>query len=479
MAQSGLGTREAPPPTSLRNEARRPWAALLTIVALAWLAGCATGGAGGRRTTFKDTRGESGARLETGGGTFSFRTKEDVFQELQEWAGLEEDDRHEAGEELESEDARALWEALARTKTTLRNFAPRRALFFLLAKWMTQQQEVAYEQVLERTHAMRWLVVMRPDGYLAWALDGEPLQRMGRLEMLAGRWMAGRYEVGAFYWNKGGVFYTVDEGLSRPGTMMGELGLERDWLSAGLDGAEDAVGEIAEALGQLVTSPVRSAQGLAQLPSAVAALIASSPEYFARYATLPLQEQIREAGRLATHLMLLRGGAAGTATRTGTAGARVTVLSVTAEGALALEQMAVRAGARATALGTGAGALYVLSVSGSESGDGAAGKAGGGEFKPFTESNFRENLARLTGKLPEDAHAHHVFPQSLADKLEKAGINIHDPRFGAWWNKSSHLKKSYEYNRKWEDFLAAPPTREQILQFGRDLAGEYGFQINY
>ena len=210
-------------------------------MALAWLAGCATGG---RRAILQDTRGASVTPLATGGGTFGFWKKGDAFQQLQESAGLEDEDKHEAGEELERKEVRTLRDALVRTKTTLKNFAPRRSLFFLLGQAMAQQQEVPYEQMLERVHALRFLVVMRPDGYLARALDGEPLQRMGRLRVHEGRWMAGRFEVGAFYWNKGGVFYTVDGALSGPGTMMGQLGLERDWVNAALDGAEDAVGEL-------------------------------------------------------------------------------------------------------------------------------------------------------------------------------------------------------------------------------------------
>jgi hypothetical protein len=239
---------------------------------------------------------------------------------------------------------------------------------------------VSYTQVLERVRALRLLVVMRPDGYLAGALHGKPLQRMGRLEVREGRLMAGRFEVGAFYWDKGGVFYTVDSAASRPGLMMGELGLERDWVNAALDGAGDAVGEVAEALGQLLTSPVRSVKGLAQLPSAVAALIASSPEYFARYSAQPLEEQIREAARLSTHLLMLYGSAGGTATRLGTAGARLPVLSLTAEGALALEQVVVPVGTTAAALGTGAGAVYVLTSAGSGPGDAGDGKAAGRGF---------------------------------------------------------------------------------------------------
>jgi hypothetical protein len=458
---------------------RRPLAGLLTWVALALLAGCVTGSGAGRRSTLQDTRGASSGPQGGGGGTFSFWQEGDGFQRLQEAAGLEKEDWLEAGEELASEDARALWEALGRTKTTLSNFPPRRALFFLLGQVMAHGEEVPYERVLERVHALRFLVVMRPDGYLAGALSGKPLQRMGRLEVREGRLMAGRFEVGAFYWDKGGVFYTAEGTLSRPGTMMGELGLERDWLNAALDGAGDAVGEVAEALGQLITSPVRSVKGLAQLPAAVAALIASSPEYFTRYAALPLQEQIREAGRLSTHLVMVYGSAAGAVTRLGTAGARLPVLSVTAEGALVLDQVSVSMGTTATVLGTGAGAVYVLTSSGSESGNSGAGKLAGGGFKSFTEGNFRENLARLTGRMPDDAHAHHAFPKSLAEQFEKAGINVHDPRFGAWWDRASHLKNSYEYTQLWRDFLSRKPTREQILQFGRELANKYGFQINY
>ena len=100
-------------------------------------------------------------------------------------------------------------------------------------------------------------------------------------------------------------------------------------------------------------------------------------------------------------------------------------------------------------------------------------------FKPFTEGNFRENLARLTGKMPEDAHAHHVFPQKFEEQFHQRGINVHDPKFGAWWERSSHLKNSAEYLKRWRDFLRPEPTFEQILQFGRELGGKYGFQVNF
>jgi hypothetical protein len=72
------------------------------------------------------------------GGGFGFWEKRDDFQRLQEVVGLEEEHWHKAGEELESGDARALWEALGHTKTTLRNFAPRRSLFFLLGQVLVE-----------------------------------------------------------------------------------------------------------------------------------------------------------------------------------------------------------------------------------------------------------------------------------------------------------------------------------------------------
>jgi hypothetical protein len=443
--------------------------ALLAMVVLTGMSGCATSGAGDRHAASQDAVAPSDL-LEDGGG-FGIWEKRDDFQLLQRSAGLEKDSWHEAGEELETDDAEALWETLARTEPTLQSFGPRRSLMVVLRQVLTQDEDVPYAELLERLRPFHFLVVVRPDGYLVSALTGRPLQRMGRMELREGRPMVGAFEVGAFYRDRGGVFYTVDDSLRKPGAMVGELGLERDWFNAALDGAGDALGEMAKGLAQFVHHPIRSLEGLEQLPSAVAALIASSPEYFARYSALPLQEQIREAARLSTHLLMLYGSAAGTATSIGTVGATLPVLSLTAEGALAIEQVALPVGATAAALGTGAGAVYVLMESLKD--------PGGGGFKPFTESNFRENLARLTGRMPEGAHAHHVFPQKLAFKFREAGINVHDPRFGAWWERSAHLKNSLEYLRRWEEFLQHNHTLEKILQYGRELGGEFGFQVNF
>ncbi|MBN1206979.1 MAG: hypothetical protein JXB05_18995 [Myxococcaceae bacterium] len=453
---------------------------LLLLVALMGMTGCATGAAGRHPSSLQQRIAPSGFS-EDGGGFGPWRQRDD-FQLLQESAGLEDDSRHEAGEALETDDAQALWEALAGTRTTLLNFGPRRSFMFLLSQVLTRREDVPYPELLQRLRPFHFLVVMRPDGYLAGALNGKPLQRMGRVELREGRLMAGPFEVGAFYFDKGGVFYPVDGSLRRSGGLVGELGLERDWLNAALDGSEDALAELVLALTHLVTHPVRSIEGLQQLPSAVAALIASSPDYFARYAARPLQEQIREAARLSTHLLLLYGGAAGTATRITAAGTKLPVLSLTAEGALVVEQVVLPVGSTAAALGTGTSAVYVFMESTQapdEAQPSGADKSTAGGFKPFTERNFRENLARLTGQLPEGAHAHHVFPHALKIKFQEKGINIHDPRFGAWWEQSKHLKNADRYNKKWEEFFRQNPTLEQILQFGREMGGEFGFQVNF
>ena len=100
-------------------------------------------------------------------------------------------------------------------------------------------------------------------------------------------------------------------------------------------------------------------------------------------------------------------------------------------------------------------------------------------FRKFTAGNFRENLARLTGQNPTNAQAHHVFPQKFRDPFNNKGINIDEPRYGAWWESKAHLKNSAKYNEEWRQFLRVNPTREQILEFGRRRAKDYGFKINF
>jgi len=102
-------------------------------------------------------------------------------------------------------------------------------------------------------------------------------------------------------------------------------------------------------------------------------------------------------------------------------------------------------------------------------------------FKAYTRRNFRHNLGQLTGGIPKGAHAHHVLPVKFATKFKKAGINIHNPRFGAWWGKTAHQQSARAYNEAWRQFFkdTQNPTAEQILQFGRNLAKDHGLTIGF
>jgi len=89
------------------------------------------------------------------------------------------------------------------------------------------------------------------------------------------------------------------------------------------------------------------------------------------------EDQIREAARLSTHLLLLMGGARATVGRMGGLGAELPVLSVTAEGNLVLGGAVVAAGTTAT-VGVDLSALSILHMAGKGQGNtgGASGKSG-------------------------------------------------------------------------------------------------------
>jgi hypothetical protein len=103
------------------------------------------------------------------------------------------------------------------------------------------------------------------------------------------------------------------------------------------------------------------------------------------------------------------------------------------------------------------------------------------KYKPYTERNFRENLIRFTGHEPKGAHAHHVLPIKHADKFAAKGINIHDPRYGTWWQGSEHLSAAKAYNDQWEMFFSRPkpPSMDEILEFARKLAKDYDLSIHF
>ena len=90
----------------------------------------------------------------------------------------------------------------------------------------------------------------------------------------------------------------------------------------------------------------------------------------------------------------------------------------------------------------------------------------------------------LTQRNPgRNVHAHHVFPVELEAQFESAGIDIHDPRFGAWWEAGPHIDNAAAYNEQWRNFFAMhtnpEPNREQILDEGREIMALFGLSTNF
>lgn len=85
----------------------------------------------------------------------------------------------------------------------------------------------------------------------------------------------------------------------------------------------------------------------------------------------------------------------------------------------------------------------------------------------------------LTGYGGAGHDAHHVFPRSFEPEFGAAGINIHEPNFGAWWELHDHRSNAVWYNEMWDDFLLSNPSRQAILNYGRELASQFGFVVNF
>ncbi|WP_233612131.1 Tox-REase-5 domain-containing protein [Corallococcus sp. AB045] len=367
------------------------------------------------RNLREDTAGEdSRARARDVGGSLPHRdAREDAWEEFLTDAGLEaHDSRPLAGGSLTPTQAARLLEQLMRKPVTLGTFPPRMAAGFLLRE-VLEGGEVSREELLRRVErfSRERVAVLRPDGYLAWALNGDTQQKVAPVEWKDGAFRAGNFELGRFYSGKGGVFRAVDAQLQasdwRP---LAEVYDDADVISRTLDGAEDAFAELYHALGQLLTRPVDSIAGLSHLPAGVAALIASSPAYWERFQSMTRGEQIREVSRLTTGL-LITGGAASATTRTlkGMAlGAEVSVpvLALSAEGALALERVAAPAGRAAAALSGGPGATIILQRANTASKGGAPSRGPGqwGQAKESMSTRARRYQEQITGHTADESY---------------------------------------------------------------------------
>ncbi|GMT98464.1 hypothetical protein KH5H1_25830 [Corallococcus caeni] len=345
----------------------------------------------------------------------------DTFEKLLVRAGLEDvEELPLRRNPFTPDDAVEVLGRLMEKPVTLGTFPPRMAAGFLMRE-VLERGEVSREEMGRRVarFAREQVAVLRPDGYLAWALNGRTQQKVATIEWRNGAFRAGNFELGRFYSAKGGVFRQVDAQLQasdpRP---LAEVYDDADVLGRSLDGAEDAFVELYHALGQLLSRPADSIAGLRHLPAGVVALIESSPEYWERFQYMTAGEQIREAARLTTGVLVTWGSASAT-TRTlkglaSGAEATLPVLSLSAEGALVLERVSVPVGRTAAVLSGAPGAAIILQrVDDSGSGGGSGGGSQGASPPngPRGYSSFK-SFKQAMGPAGNGKEWHHIVEQT-------------------------------------------------------------------
>ncbi|WP_199724153.1 hypothetical protein [Corallococcus sp. AB011P] len=379
----------------------------------------------------------------------------DAFEKLLVRAGMEDvDELPLRRNPFTPDDAVEVLGRLMEKPVTLGTFPPRMAAGFLLRE-VLERGEVSREELARRVtrFAREQVAVLRPDGYLAWALNGRTQQKVAPIAWRNGAFRAGNFELGRFYSGKGGVFRPVDEQLrasdSRP---LAEVYDDADVVSRSLDGAEDAFVELYHALGQVLSRPTDSIAGLRNLPAGIAALIASSPEYWERFQYMTAGEQIRETARLTTSVVAIWGATSAT-TRTlkGLASgidATVPVLSLSAEGALVLERISVPVGRTAAVLSSAPGAAIILQR-GDDSGSGDGSGGGSPPSGPKGYSSFK-SFKRAMGPAGNGKEWHHVVEQTDGNVARFGPQALHNtenviPLDKAVHNSVSAFYSSHQY----------------------------------
>jgi hypothetical protein len=362
----------------------------------------------------------------------------DSFEELLTLAGLDDfNAMPPRAAPITPQAAARMLAVLLRKPVSLASFPPRMAASHLLRE-VLEGGAVPREELLRRVERFNSVVVLRPDGYLAWTRNGRTQQKVGPVQWKDESFRAGPFALGRFYTGNGWVFRHTDAQL-RPmmeGPALAEVYDDADTISRTLDGAEDAYVELYHAMGQLLTRPVDSLAALRHLPAGVAALIASSPDYFERFRYMTRGEQVRALSKLTTSLITTWGAAGSTARTLTGAEAIVPVLSLSAEGALVVERVMVPIGKVTEVLGGGPGAAIILYQTGT--GRGGGGKRISGEELEKLRKEFEavkskfwkheaeahpgvyssENIARMKqGKPPIGSDG---FPMELHHKVPLA-----------------------------------------------------------
>ncbi len=343
----------------------------------------------------------------------------DTFEKLLVHAGLDPtEDLPVRVNPFTPEEAARVLALLLQKPVTLGNFPPRMTAAWLLRE-VLEGGEASREELLRRVERFTHVAVLRPDGYLAWARNGRTQQKVAAVEWRDGAFRAGLFELGHFYVSNGSIFRLGNERLEPvDGSVVVEVYDDADVLNRTLDGAQEAFVELYHALGQLFTHPLDSLVALRHLPAGVAALIASSPEYWARFRYMTAGEQMKAVARLTTHLLVMWGTASATTRTVASAleGMEIPVLSLSAQGALVMERLAVPVGR--------SGAMVVPVVAGPVWMAHAPGELSLGAREALGEGPEVEAL-RETGRVGAgmgERPRHHVLPREHREWFEKRGF---------------------------------------------------------
>jgi hypothetical protein len=190
------------------------------------------------------------------------------------------------------------------------------------------------------------------------------------------------------------------------------------------------------------------------------------------------EDQIREAARLSTHVIMMLGGAEATVGRMGGLGAELPVLSLTAEGELVLGGAVVAGGTTTTTVAVELGARSILHMASSGqgntgSGSGKAGKSskqasmqGPGRWtykKPTTDSqDALDYQEQVTGR-----PAWWVY---MIGKLEFDGIRGKElleakgPGYCSFFNADGTPKYWYVNSGKFEQMMRQAEEQSKLAQ---------------
>jgi len=400
------------------NRPVRGWTVLLCAVLMA--TGCVTGTVPSRRGIALDYKPGAApsprlALLSPTGMAVRSVTqgavRVDAFEHLLLLTGLDAfEGSLPRGATLTPREATRLLEVLLQQPVTLASFPPRLVMGHLLREVLAEG-DVSRDELLRRVERFKAVAVLRPDGYLAWALTGHTQQRVGSVQWKNDAFRSGPFELGRFYSGTGGAFRPVDARLQpTKSPPLAEVHDDADYIGRTLDGADESIAALYHALGQLLTRPLDSVAALRHLPEGVVALVASSPEYLERLRYMTRGEQVKALSSLTMHLLVTFGTAGGsTSTLRGLfAGAEATVpvLTLSAEGALALERVVVPVGKVATVLSGGPGAALILQRAHEDS-ENPVPAAGPGQWRPAKESmssRARAYQEQISGHSADEAY---------------------------------------------------------------------------